>query len=214
MAAAGTLLADLDGQSGGSDGDLVQKILSDMNIPTSGGQRVAPPPLPAQTPMYQQQMPSSTAHINMDSHIPTSHMIGNEHPSPADFAAAMNGNQASGMAMSGMSGLPAMPGLSAMPGMPGMPGLSAMPGMSANQGQQPSKNLYGKILDELKIPFVVSILFFLFSLPPIRVLVSHYMPSFIKQTGEFNTLGLLAVSLLVGLTFWLLHRVIAPLLSL
>jgi len=209
MAAAGTLLADLDGQSGGSDGDLVQKILSDMNIPTSGGQRVAPPPLPAQTPMYQQQMPSSTAHINMDSHIPTSHMIGNEHPSPADFAAAMNGNQASGMAMSGM-GMSGM-GLSAMSGMPAMPG---MPGMSANQGQLPSKNLYGKILDELKIPFVVSILFFLFSLPPIRVLVSHYMPSFIKQTGEFNTLGLLAVSLLVGLTFWLLHRVIAPLLSL
>lgn len=210
MAAAGTLLADLDGQSGGSDGDLVQKILSDMNIPTSGGQRVAPPPLPAQTPMYQQQMPSSTAHINMDSHIPTSHMIGNEHPSPADFAAAMNGNQASGMSgmgMSGMSGLPAMPGLSAMSGM------SGLPGMPANQGQ-PSKNLYGKILDELKIPFVVSILFFLFSLPPIRVLVSHYMPSFIKQTGDFNTLGLLAVSLLVGLTFWLLHRVIAPLLSL
>ena len=219
MAAAGTLLADLDGQSGGSDGDLVQKILSDMNIPTSGGQRVAPPPLPAQTPMYQQQMPSSTAHINMDSHIPTSHMIGNEHPSPADFAAAMNGNQASGMpSMSGMGmpgmGLSAMSGLPAMPGMPGMPGMPAMPGMSANQGQQPSKNLYGKILDELKIPFVVSILFFLFSLPPIRVLVSHYMPSFIKQTGDFNTLGLLAVSLLVGLTFWLLHRVIAPLLSL
>jgi hypothetical protein len=212
MAAAGTLLADLDGQSGGSDGDLVQKILSDMNIPTSGGQRVAPPPLPAQTPMYQQQMPSSTAHINMDSHIPTSHMIGNEHPSPADFAAAMNGNQASGMAMSGMSGMSGMPAMSGM-GMPGMPGMPAMPGMSANQGQ-PSKNLYGKILDELKIPFVVSILFFLFSLPPIRVLVSHYMPSFIKQTGDFNTLGLLAISLLVGLTFWLLHRVIAPLLSL
>ena len=132
----------------------------------------------------------------MDSHIPTSHMIGNEHPSPADFAAAMNANQASSMGLSAMS---AMPGLSAMP---------------TNQGQLPSKNLYGKILDELKIPFVVSILFFLFSLPPIRILVSHYMPSFIKQTGEFNTLGLFAVSLLVGLTFWVLHRVIAPLLSL
>ena len=76
----------------------------------------------------------------------------------------MNGNQASGMAMSGMSGMgmsgmPAMPGMPSMPGM-GMPGMPAMPGMSANQGQQPSKNLYGKILDELKIPFVVSILFF------------------------------------------------------
>jgi hypothetical protein len=43
MAAAGTLLADLDTQGGGGDGDLVQKILSDMNIPTGEQRRPAPP---------------------------------------------------------------------------------------------------------------------------------------------------------------------------
>jgi hypothetical protein len=198
MAAAGTLLADLDGQSGGGDGDLVQKILSDMNIPTGGG-RAAPPPLPAQTPVYQQQMASSTSQMSMDSHVPTSHMIGNEHPSPADFAAAM-GSHAMGM--------PQMP-----PGYGPAQG-QGMPGSQMHYQEQPSKNFYGKILEEMKVPFVVSILFFLFSLPPIRVLVSHYMPSFIKQTGEFHTTGLLAVSALVGATFWILQRVIAPLLSL
>ena len=203
MAAAGTLLADLDGQSG-SDGDLVQKILSDMSIPTT--QRAAPPPLPAQAPIYQQQMGGSTAQMSMDSQIPRSHMIGNEHPSPADFASAM-GSQAMGM-----QGMP-MPGMGMqMQGM-GMPGMQ-MPGMGMPGMQEPSKNLYGRILEELKVPLVVAILFFVFSLPPIRVLISHYIPSFIKSTGELQTTGLLAVSGVVAATFWLLQRVIAPLLSL
>jgi hypothetical protein len=203
MAAAGTLLADLDqGGGGGGDGDLVQKILSDMNIPTGSTQRSAPPPLPAQAPIYQQQMASSTSHMNMDSRIPTSHMIGNEHPSPADFANAM------GPSMGSMGGMP-MP----MGGMP-MTQQMQMPGMAMPGQYEPSKNMYSKVLDEMKVPFVVAILFFLFSLPPIRVLLSHYIPSMIKQTGELQTTGLLAVSGVVGLTFWLLQRVIAPLLSL
>lgn len=215
---AGTLLADLDTQAGGGDGDLVQKILSDMNIPTGGGgeRRAAPPPLPAQTPIYQQQMSAnSTQQLSMDSRIPQSHMIGNEHPTPADFASAIG----------------PMPGL---PSMASMPGLSSMP--FAQQQQQhfpqnpyaqggqnpqfaggyeaPSKNLYGRVLEEMKVPFVVALLFFVFSLPPIRVLIAHYLPSLIKQTGEFQTTGLALVSLLTGVTFWVLQRVIAPLLSL
>ena len=111
----------------------------------------------------------------------------------------MQGHGMQGHGMQGMQGQGQ--------GMPGMPGMQY-------GHEQPSKNFYGKILEEMKVPFVVSILFFLFSLPPIRVLVSHYMPSFIKQTGEFHTTGLLAVSALVGATFWVLQRVIAPLLSL
>ena len=205
MAAAGTLLADLDGQSG-SDGDLVQKILSDMSIPTSS-QRSAPPPLPAQAPIYQQQMGGTTSNMSMDSQIPRSHMIGNEHPSPADFASAMGSSHGPG-GMQGMQGMHMpMPGMH-MQGMQ-MPGMQ-MPGM----GMEPSKNLYGRVLEELKVPLVVAILFFVFSLPPIRVLISHYIPSFIKSTGELQTTGLLAVSGVVAATFWLLQRVIAPLLSL
>jgi len=219
---AGTLLADLDTQAGGGDGDLVQKILSDMNIPTGGGgeRRAAPPPLPAQTPIYQQQMSAnSTQQLSMDSRIPQSHMIGNEHPTPADFASAIGPMQS-------------VPGLSAMPSMPGMPGMPYAqqqqqqnfpqnPYMQGGQHQQmtggyeaPSKNLYGRVLEEMKVPFVVALLFFVFSLPPIRVLIAHYLPSLIKQTGEFQTTGLALVSLLTGVTFWLLQRVIAPLLSL
>ena len=198
MASAGTLLSDLGGGGSAGDGDLVQKILSDMNIPTQQPRSV-PPPMPAPTPKEYTQATNSTQPIAMDSRIPTSHMIGNEHPTPADFAAAMIGvaNARPDIAMN-----------AAPVGAP-MPGASATP-----QYETPSKNLYGYIVDEIKVPFVVAILFFVFSLPPIRILVAHYMPTLIRATGEFHITGLLVISALVGATFWTLQRVIAPLLSL
>jgi len=200
MAAAGTLLSDLGGGGGGGDGDLVQKILSDMNIPTHQP-RPVPPPMPAPTPQEYTQATNSTQPITMDSKIPTSHMIGNEHPTQADFAAAMMGvaNARPDIAMN------AAPVGAPMPG--------AMP-MTTAHYETPSKNIYGYIVDEIKVPFVVALLFFVFSLPPIRILVAHYMPSLIRPTGEFHITGLLVISALVGSTFWTLQRVIAPLLSL
>lgn len=194
MAAAGTLLSDLDGSGGGGggDGDLVQKILSDMNISSdNNASRSAnvPPPLPAQS---YNQMASSTQPMTMDSRIPTSHMIGSEHPTPADFAAAMAGYAAP------------MPSQQA----------SQQPVPGAVAYESPSKNMYGTLVSEIKIPFLVAILFFIFSLPPIRVLVAHYMPALIKATGEFHISGLFVISGMVGMTFWFLQRIIAPLLSL
>lgn len=203
MSASGTLLSDLDGSAPASDGDLVQKILSDMNVssPPPGaapGGRPIPPPMPTQAPMQMQPMAGTMAPLTMDNQIPTSHMIGNEHPTNADFAAAMVGmghaRQSEHILMAGHAGQP-------------LP----VPGTVA---PAPSKNLYGRAVDEIKIPFVVAMLFFIFSLPPIRVLVAHYVPSMIKATGEFHIGGLLLVSMFVGAVFWLLHRVVAPLLSL
>lgn len=208
MASAGTLLSDLDergeGGGGGGDGDLIQKILADMNIPSGGGgggmpsgMPPPPPPMPQQTPHAYAQMPSSMQHVAMDSHIPTSHMIGNEHPTPADFAAAMVGVASS------------RPDIAAMAAPVGQP----MPGAVATY-EAPSKNLYGTVLQEAKIPLIVAFLFLVFSLPPIRILIAHYAPSLIRPTGEYHMTGLLAVSVLVGASFWILQRVIAPLLSL
>jgi hypothetical protein len=214
MAAAGTLLSDLDGSGTmGGDGDLVQKILSDMNIPSDSSQGTgafrgsAPPPLPAQTPQSYNQMAGSTQPMTMDSRIPTSHMIGNEHPTPADFAAAMVGSRVDPGAMYGnASASAAYPQQGQGQGQP-IPG--SMP-----YDATPSKNIYGTILGEIKIPAIVALLFFVFSLPPVRVLVAHYMPSLIKATGEFHITGLLVISMMVGITFWILQRIIAPLLSL
>jgi hypothetical protein len=206
MAAAGTLLSDLDSSGGGGDGDLVQKILSDMNIPSGGGGSGSGRPVPP--PMQQQAQgqgqggmnrdpgyASSTQNMTMDSRIPTSHMIGNEHPTPADFAAAMVG------APSMANPFTQAPVASMEEPMPGF----------ASGGKM---NIYSRIVQEIKVPFVVALLFFVFSLPPVRVLVSHYMRSMIKPTGELNMIGLLFISLVVGAVFWLLQRVIAPLLSL
>lgn len=203
MASAGTLLSDLDGNEGGGggDGDLVQKILSDMNIPSASegrGMPPPPPPMPQQAPPSYAQMPSSTQGMTMDSRIPTSHMIGNEHPTPADFAAAMVGVASS------------RPDIAAMAAPVGQP----MPGAIPMTYEAPSKNLYGTVLQEAKVPLVVAFLFLVFSLPPIRVLIAHYAPSLIRHTGDYHMTGLLVVSVLVGVCFWLLQRVIAPLLSL
>ena len=202
MASAGTLLSDLDGGEGGGDGDLVQKILADMNIPSGGGGERGmpppPPPMPQQAPPNYAQMPSSTQGMTMDSHIPTSHMIGNEHPTPADFAAAMAGVASS------------RPDIAAMAAPVGQP----MPGVMPTTYEAPSKNLYGTVLQEAKVPLVVAFLFLVFSLPPIRVLIAHYAPSLIRPTGDYHMTGLLTVSVLVGASFWVLQRVIAPLLSL
>jgi len=194
MAAAGTLLADLDSQGGGNDGDLVHKILADMNIPTGGSNRTLPPPMPAQTPMTQHM--EGPPSMSMDSRIPTAHMIGNEHPSSADFAAAMQGM--------GTQQMPRMQQMHEVQ-MPGVP--------ASGTYSPPSKNMYSYVISELKVPLVVALLFFIFSLPPIRVLIAHYVPTLIKSTGEFHTSGLLAVSAMVGLSFWVLNRIIVPLLS-
>lgn len=199
MAAAGTLLQDLDSTSGG-DNDLVQKILSDMNAPAAPGPRPIPPSMPAQTPMAEQRMASGNSQFTMDSTIPTSHMIGNQHPSPADFAAAVAGAR------------PQEP----MYATPYTTPVGVMPGSSSLE--MPQKKgvswLSGFLLDELKTPLLVAILFFLFSLPPMRIVMSHYIPSIVKQTGEYSTTGLGMVSLILGATFWVLQRVVAPLLSL
>jgi hypothetical protein len=198
MAAAGTLLQDLDTTSGG-DNDLVQRILSDMNAPSGPQSRPPPPPLPQQSQPQDQMMGSGNSHMTMDSAIPTSHMIGNQHPSPADFAAAVAGSRSSDIAFN------AMP-VGQIPG--------SQHSVPVNQGQKGFSWFSSLLIEEFKTPLLASILFFLFSLPPIRIVISHYIPSIIKQTGEYSFLGLGIVSLILGLTFWILQRVVAPLLSL
>ncbi len=198
MAQAGTLLSDLDGQSSGNDGDLVQKILADMSVPSQRGPP-PPPPMPQQTPPQYNQIPSTTAPMTMDSRIPTTHMIGNEHPTPADFAAAMHG-------MNMQQGSHAPVGM--------MPGAQVYSSQQQPPIAPPSKNIYGRILDEIKTPLLVAILFLTFSLPPVRVLIAHYLPSILKPTGDLTMLGLAGLALVAGAVFWVFQRVIAPLLSL
>ena len=82
MATAGTLLSDLDSKApvfNNKDDDLVNKILADMNIPMSGGNKIIQSPNP------------NTMHpVAMDSSTATAHMIGKDFPTAADFSNAMH----------------------------------------------------------------------------------------------------------------------------
>ena len=194
---SGTLLSDLDSNGPSTtDDSAVQRILNEMNGP-SMPQVQSRQPTPAH--VINAPNPNTTVQHSMDSQPPTAHIIGNEHPTNADFAAMMYGG---GRAQAPQQYMPQNP--------------YAQPIM-APQVYAPTyvnkKGWYSDIATELKIPILVSLLFFVFSLPFISVLISHYMPGFVKATGELTTIGLLIKSILAGFTFWVLHRIVAPLLT-
>lgn len=204
MASAGTLLSELDakGPSSSQDNDLVERILMDMNssggngnsVQTAGrGMAAPPPPLPAQLPPG---VPLGTSFPQpVDPLTAQAHVIGKDHPTPGDFAAAMYGmNRPSEAQMySGGKQMPA--------------------DMGENEYDEPKKNWYARILQEIKTPLIVAILFFVLSLPAVNLLVAHYIPSLILPTGSLTMVGLGAKALLAGATFWVLLRVITPLLK-
>jgi hypothetical protein len=196
MSSSGTLLSDLQQSGSPGDDDLVKQIFKDMNQPVSTGSMVNSP------------NPNTYAPIAMDPNPATSHVIGRDHPTPADFAAAMHGvrDNAGGM-----------------PNMMPPPQGQFMPqaqGQWQGQGQQQQlsegtkRNIYSRVADEVKTPILVTLLVFIFSIPVVNVLFSHYIPSLVKPTGDLTTVGVLVKSVLAGATFWILQRVVAPLISL
>ena len=199
MASAGTLLSELDsrGPSSSQDNDLVEKILMDMNAGSGGnsvqmpakGMSAPPPPLPSQAPPGMMPM-NTTFNQVADPMVAQAHVIGRDHPTPGDFAAAIHGVNRS-------MGAPVLP----------------EPQQEEYEYEEPKKNMYARILDEVKTPLVVALLFFVFSLPAINVLVAHYLPSMILPTGSLTMVGLLGKAVLVGASFWILQRVVAPLLK-
>jgi hypothetical protein len=208
MASSGTLLSDLDSSGGGGggvggDSDLVRKIFADMNV---SGQ--ANPMMQPQGGMIMSPNPNSIQQHTLDSVPSTSHIIGKDHPTPGDFAAAIHGGP---RMEGGMAPPPPMPG-GMMP--QGQWAPYANPAPPQMPMAEPKKNMYARVAEELKTPLLVAILVFVFSLPFLNILFSHYAPLLLKPTGDLTTVGLLIKSVLAGLSFWLLQRVIAPLVSL
>jgi hypothetical protein len=142
-----------------------------------------PPPSPANVPN------TAVNSYTMATNPATAHVIGGAHPTPADFAAAMHGvPQSSAM----YAEAPALP--------------AAMPAPRPYK-----KSFMQRLGDEFKIPIMVSILFFIFSLPVINLLFARYLPFTVQSTGQMTTIGLAIKSLTTGATFWLLQRVVVPL---
>lgn len=197
----GTLLSDL-GDSAGSDQDLVQSIMRDINGPSqqnplSGGGGAPPPPQPGHIPMQRNMNsanPNSYIQHSMDHQSgQAAHMIGGSRPTPADFATLM-----------GQGYMPAM-----------MANGGALPPAAQAYQQQAPESTTSKwmswIFNELRIPLFVAIVFFIFSLPTANVAFAHIFPSMVTATGNMTVLGQLTKAALAGVGFWLLHRVLAPL---
>ena len=146
------------------------------------------PPLPPPAQVKNTAMNSYT----MSTNPATAHVIGGAHPTPADFAAAIHGVQPSSAMYTAHEAAPP----------------AAVP------AYRPSKKSYvQRVGDEFKIPIMVAILFFVFSLPVTNVLFAHYLPWTILTTGQLKMSGLLVKSLIAGSAFWVLQRVVVPLFS-
>lgn len=195
-----SLLSDLESKTSPGDDDLVRQIFKDMNssLPSlSGGNEVINSP-----------NPNSVAPLAMDSAPATSHVIGRDHPTPADFAAAMHGVPRAPMPENGPP--PMNPQMYNM----------ASPWINQQATQMPmlapsasGKNIYSRVADEIKTPILVAILVFVFSLPAINVLFTYYIPSLVKPTGDLTTVGTLAKAVIAGASFWILQRIVTPLLA-
>ena len=144
------------------------------------------PPLP---PPPAQMSNTAVNSYSMSTNPATAHVIGGAHPTPADFAAAMHG----------------VPQSSSMYA-------EAPPAPQPVAAPRPYKKSYTQRLgDEFKIPMMVAIIFFVFSLPVINLLFAHYVPWTVMSTGQLTTVGLAAKSLGAGAAFWILQRVVVPL---
>jgi len=209
---SGTLLSDLDSAGGASmnDDTAVQRILNEMNGAPAPLQQLSIPQQQLQPPSVQSRQPpaqvinspnpNSTMQHSMDSMPSTAHVIGGEHPTNADFAAMM---YSSGRGVQGMQ---------QQQYIPQNPYASPIQNPQMYMPPTQRKSYYSEIASELKTPVLVALLFFILSLPFVTVLMSHYLPSLVKATGELTTVGLLIKSLIAGALFWILHRIVAPLL--
>lgn len=197
MASAGTLLGDLDSKTPvmSKDDDLVNKILADMNMPSSSNPIMSAPPPPSGngSRMIQSPNPNTIYPMSSDPATATAHMIGKDYPSTADFANLMHAPSYSH-------------------------GGSAFANVSPQQMMGPSPtlvetkgNLYADIISQAKQPILVAIIIFIVSLPFINVLIGHYVPSLLRIGGDVTTAGLAVKSIFGGFLFWFIQKVLVPL---
>jgi hypothetical protein len=192
-----TLLSELD-SAPAQDGDFVQNILNEMNGGAGPTNPIQPPPAVGgfNQGVMNAPNPNTIAPRQMDAGPATAHMIGNSQPTPADFAQIMN----TGPTAANQGGN----------------------NFGSYQKEQPrvvapapvKRSWLARSMDEFRVASFVSILVFVFSLPVVNFLFAHYIPWSVKSTGELTWVGLLIKSIAAGVSFWILQRVIVPLLSL
>jgi len=111
----------------------------------------------------------------------TAHVIGKDYPTTADFANLM-------YSQAPYSSLPPQPTLIETKG-----------------------NMYSSIINQIKQPLLVAIIIFIVSLPIINVLIGHYVPKLLRIGGDLTTVGLILKSVIGGLIFWFIQKILVPL---
>jgi hypothetical protein len=214
----GTSLDDLSYSAGTNDGDIVRDILNitggrndQMNGP--GGR----PPLPVlstRNPGGIQNLPPPSGN-NMDAPIQhtmdpgphQAHIIGNSQPTPADFANLMQGSHYIPPSNGGFGGAPMMQPAYAQ----AAPSQNAYYGSSQFMGG--GSSWMNTLIKESKIPLFVAILVFIVNLPIFNILISHSFPSLISAVGGLTNGGMVVKALIAGFLFWVVQRILAPLVA-
>ena len=75
------------------------------------------------------------------------------------------------------------------------------------QRKQERRDWFEEIAHELHIPFLLAILYFLFQLPTFRKYITQFLPYTTQADGNFNTSGMLTLSILFGGVYYGLERV-------
>lgn len=201
MSESGTLLSEL-GNARPTDEDLVDSILADVNQLSGSGQPSGrnpvmsmPPPAGPRMPMQQVAPMQQTYPMAADPAVPTAHMIGRDHPTPADFQQMMMSAQGPVSYTNGPSQMEPPP---------------SKKRSKRYEDDEPSES---KWVQELKQPAFIAILVFLITLPAVNLLFNHYAPSLLRPGGDFTTVGNAVRAVLAGGLYFVFQRVIAPLLS-
>ena len=192
MASSGTLLSDLtDRVPVSKDDDLVGQIMAEMNRSPSPANPVMSAPS-GSTGMIYSPNPNQTHPAAMDANPATAHMIGKQYPTTADFANVMH-------APSYYHGPQGMQGGGAPPPAPPL--------------IHTERFSYTDILAQVKQPLMVALVIFVMSLPIVNILIGHYLPSLLRMGGDLTMAGQALKAGAGGVLFWLLQRIVVPLLS-
>ena len=70
-----------------------------------------------------------------------------------------------------------------------------------------NQNSMDNIYSEIQIPLLVIILYFLFQLPFFKKNLFHYLPVLFSNDGNFNINGLFFTSILFGMLFYFINKV-------
>jgi len=193
MATAGTLLTDLESKPpvfSNKDDDLVNKILADMNIPSTNNPIVNKPNSGNTNRVLYSPNPNSTYPMATDATTANSHLIGKEYPSSADFANLMHSQSYPSHTYENQSQSPP-------------PTLI-----------ESTKSMYTDLFISFKQPILVAIIIFLVNLPILNVLIGYYIPSLLRMGGDLTSAGLVLKSMFGGFLFWFIQKVIVPLMVL